>query len=93
VARNRRVGGVGQPELDDRGTSLLNGRIGRHAREEAIDDHLQDFIALQFDRSRAADQPRTATEQGQLHRLGCIGGQQLFLGHPAARCQLRKARR
>ena len=24
--------------------SLLNGRIGRHAREEAVDNHLQDFI-------------------------------------------------
>jgi hypothetical protein len=93
MAGDRRIGGVGQSEFDQPGAPLQYRLIDGDARHEAVDDHVQHFVALQLDAASATDQLGAAAEQGQQDRFGCAMRQQLFLGGAAARRQLRKTRR
>ncbi len=93
MAADRRVGGVGQAELDDRRPPLLQTIVNRHLWQESVDQQLAHFVATQFDGACAAEQPGTAAEQCQQNRLGRVGSEQLLL-RPAAACgELRKAGR
>ncbi len=91
MAADRRVGGIGQAELDDRGAAALRQFVRPGERQEAVHDQALDFVAAQFDRTRAADQAGTGAEQGHRNVLGSIHRQQLLLRYPAALHQLREA--
>ena len=57
VAGDCGIARIRQAEGDERtGAAARRQRIGRHVREEAVDDACQHRIALQFDRAGAADQ-------------------------------------
>ena len=91
MAADRRVGGIGQAELDDRGAAALRQFVRPGERQEAVHDQALDLVAAQFDRPRAADEPRPCAQQRDRDLVGSIHRQQLLLRYPAALHQLREA--
>jgi hypothetical protein len=45
VAADRRVGGIGQAELDDRGAPARGCLVGSDQRQEAVHHQAQDLVA------------------------------------------------
>jgi hypothetical protein len=84
VAGDRRIGRIRQAELDDRRASLLQRHRHAALREKAVDQKLPDFIALELDRSCAADQPRAAAEQRQQHDFRRAGASSCSLAAGSA---------
>ena len=93
MASDRRIGRVGQAELDDAGAPPLGEFVGADRGQEAIDDERLDLNPGELHRARRADQLRAAAEQRERDPLRRAGGQQLLLGHAAALHELREARR
>ncbi|GAB1461918.1 hypothetical protein MASR2M50_36930 [Thauera sp.] len=90
VAADRRVGGIGQTELDDRGAPAPGRLVRRDQGQEAVHHEAQDLVAAQLGRARRADQARPGAEQGDLDLFRRVRGEQLLLRHAAALHQLRE---
>ncbi len=90
MAADRRVGGIGQAELDDRGAPAPGRLVRRDQGQEAVHHQAQDLVAAQLGRARRADQARPGAEQGDLDLFRRVGGEQLLLRRPAALHQLRE---
>ena len=85
IAGHGRIGSVGQAEFAEAGL-LLAGPVGqRHAGEEAIEQDLARFVALDHHAHAAADQLRSRAGQVEGERFGTAVDQQILLhasAHP-----------
>ncbi|PMQ15051.1 hypothetical protein JaAD80_17685 [Janthinobacterium sp. AD80] len=92
VARDGRVLRVGQAEFDDAGAALFRRLADCYLREEAVDHHGRHLLARDVGGTAAFDQARAGAQQGDGRLVGCVAGEQQFLGGAAAFHQLRQAR-
>lgn len=92
MARDRRVGGIGEPELHDGRAPGLRVFVGTRPREEPVDDQLPHLIAAEFRRPGLTDQARTRPQQGDERGLGGLVCQQPLLGITALLYQLQELR-
>jgi hypothetical protein len=80
VPGDRRVAGVGQPELLQAAAAALRRRAGRHLREEAVDQHRAQLGRGDAIAQRAGDQPRAAGRDGDRHLVRRRVAEQRLLG-------------
>ncbi|MCY1541057.1 hypothetical protein D9M68_767300 [compost metagenome] len=92
VARDGRILRIRQAEFDDARAAFFRCLGEFHLREEAVDHHGRHFLARDVGGPAATNQARAGAQQGDGGLVGCVAGEQQFLGGAAAFHQLRQAR-